>query len=93
MVAELGLSYVDIDGCAVCAQDNNGNAIFKPWRFAVSSPYLAQILLHRRCSCDYEHVPCAAARAQNPPSTWTRSAGPCTRACTCTRLPARRRQR
>eukprot|EP00972_Heterocapsa_arctica_P024311 3586333-Heterocapsa_arctica.AAC.1 len=59
MVTELGLSFVDIDGCSVGVQDKHGKAIIKPWRFAVSSPHLAQVLQDRRRSRDHEHAKCA----------------------------------
>eukprot|EP00972_Heterocapsa_arctica_P046501 6862816-Heterocapsa_arctica.AAC.1 len=59
MVTELGLSFVDIDGCSVGVKDKKGVPIFKPWRFAVSSPHLAHVLQDRRCSRDHEHVKCA----------------------------------
>ena len=54
----LGLTLVDVDGCAVgsCTGDRK-HLLYKPWRFAVSSPSLFDVLVPLRCSRDHLHSP------------------------------------
>ena len=62
MIGKLDLAFVDIDGCAVGVVRQADQApIYKPWRFAVSSPLLAEELTGYRCQGGHRHASCSGA--------------------------------
>ena len=61
MVDDVGLAFVDVDGCRVGVTTKAGEPILKPWRIAVSSPHLQNALQGLRCEGGHKHAPCAGA--------------------------------
>ena len=62
MLDKLNLIFVDIDGCSVVVtRQSDGALILKPWRFAVSSPQLAEQLSSFCCRGGHHHAFCSGA--------------------------------
>ena len=54
LMQELGLTFIDFDGCAVGLKDIKGRPLLKPWRIATDHPGIAAALIDSQCATEQQ---------------------------------------